>query len=107
MKSPTRFAPALTPLVILKDMLEIAADIATVQAAGNNYQLPGPADWTRRTHEIAATLTPAQAQRNWQILLSGYRDTQTAPEADTACAWWSCAWFRRRVCQARKKPPAC
>ncbi|MCR9195482.1 MAG: DNA polymerase III subunit gamma/tau [Hyphomonas sp.] len=72
------------PLVILKDMLEIAADIATVQAAGNNYQLPGPADWSRRTHEIAAALTPAQAQRNWQILLSGYRDTQTAPEADTA-----------------------
>ncbi|MCR9224952.1 MAG: DNA polymerase III subunit gamma/tau [Hyphomonas sp.] len=72
------------PLVILKDMLEIAADIATVQAAGNNYQLPGPADWTRRTHEIAAALTPTQAQRNWQILLSGYRDTQTAPEADTA-----------------------
>lgn len=72
------------PLIILKDMLEIAADIATVQAAGNNYSLPGPADWTRRTHELAAALTPAQAQRNWQILLSGYRDTQTAPEADTA-----------------------
>lgn len=72
------------PLVILKDMLEIAADIATAQAAGNNYQLPGPADWTKRTHELAAALTPAQAQRNWQILLSGYRDTQTAPEADTA-----------------------
>ena len=72
------------PLIILKDMLEIAADIATVQAAGNNYSLPGPADWTRRTHELASTLTPAQAQRNWQILLSGYRDTQTAPEADTA-----------------------
>lgn len=72
------------PLVILKDMLEIAADIATVQAAGNNYQLPGPADWTSRTHDIAKSLTPAQAQRNWQILLSGYRDTQTAPEADTA-----------------------
>lgn len=72
------------PLIILKDMLEIAADIATVQAAGNNYSLPGPADWTRRTHDIAAALTPAQAQRNWQILLSGYRDTQTAPEADTA-----------------------
>lgn len=72
------------PLIILKDMLEIAADIATVQAAGNNYSLPGPADWTRRTHELATALTPAQAQRNWQILLSGYRDTQTAPEADTA-----------------------
>lgn len=72
------------PLVILKDMLEIAADIATVQAAGDGYTLPGPADWTARTHAIAKELTPAQAQRNWQILLSGYRDTQTAPEADTA-----------------------
>lgn len=72
------------PLIILKDMLEIAADIATVQAAGNNYALPGPSDWTQRTHEIAAKLSPAQAQRNWQILLSGYRDTQTAPESDTA-----------------------
>ncbi|MEM1391318.1 MAG: DNA polymerase III subunit gamma/tau [Pseudomonadota bacterium] len=72
------------PLVILKDMLEIAADIATVQAAGKDYTLPGPSDWTSRTHAIAGQLTPAQAQRNWQILLSGYRDTQTAPEADTA-----------------------
>ena len=72
------------PLVILKDMLEIAADIATVQAAGDGYTLPGPPDWTSRTHAIAAQLTPAQAQRNWQILLSGYRDTQTAPEANTA-----------------------
>ncbi|MEL7041000.1 MAG: DNA polymerase III subunit gamma/tau [Pseudomonadota bacterium] len=72
------------PLIVLKDMLEIAADIATVQAAGNNYRLPGPADWTTRTHALAAALTPAQAQRNWQILLSGYRDTQTAPEAQTA-----------------------
>lgn len=72
------------PLTILKDMLEIAADIATIQAAGEDYVLPGPADWTRRTHDLAKLLTPAQAQRNWQILLSGYRDTQTAPEADTA-----------------------
>ncbi len=72
------------PLVILKDMLEIAADIATVQAAGADYTLPGPPDWSARTHAIAGQLSPAQAQRNWQILLSGYRDTQTAPEADTA-----------------------
>ncbi len=72
------------PLVILKDFLEIAADIATAQAAGKDYQLPGPADWTKRTHDLAALLSPAQAQRNWQILLSGYRDTQTAPEADVA-----------------------
>ncbi len=72
------------PLIILKDMLEIAADIATVQAASEDYVLPGPADWTNRTKALAGAVSPAQAQRYWQILLSGYRDTQTAPEAETA-----------------------
>ena len=72
------------PLVLMKDLLEIAADVATVQAMGDNYTLPGPADWTSRTRQIAGSVTPAQAQRNWQILLSGYRDTQSAPEADVA-----------------------
>lgn len=72
------------PLVLLKDMLEIAADIATVQAAGPDYVLPGPSDWAKRTRELASQLSPAQAQRNWQILLSGYRDTQTAPDGHTA-----------------------
>ncbi len=72
------------PLIILKDMLEIAADIATLQAAGPDYTLPGPADWTSKTAKLAAQISPAQAQRYWQILLAGYRDTQTAPEAETA-----------------------
>ncbi len=72
------------PLVLMKDLLEIAADVATVQAMGDNYTLPGPADWTKRTRQIAESISPAQAQRNWQILLSGYRDTQSAPEGDVA-----------------------
>ena len=72
------------PLVLMKDLLEIAADVATIQAMGDNFTLPGPADWTSRTRQIADSVTPAQAQRNWQILLSGYRDTQSAPEADVA-----------------------
>ena len=72
------------PLVLMKDLLEIAADVATVQAMGDNYILPGPADWTKRTKQIADSVTPAQAQRNWQILLSGYRDTQSAPETVVA-----------------------
>ncbi|WP_084397544.1 DNA polymerase III subunit gamma/tau [Henriciella aquimarina] len=72
------------PLVLMKDLLEIAADVATVQAMGDNYTLPGPADWTSRTKQIAESVSPAQAQRNWQILLSGYRDTQSAPEGDVA-----------------------
>ena len=72
------------PLIILKDFLEIAADIATIQAVGDEHVLPGPADWTTKSRAIAARLTPAQAQRNWQILLSGYTATQSAPEPDVA-----------------------
>jgi len=72
------------PLVILKDLLDVCADVATAQAAGADYAPPGPADWGARTHAMAEKLSPAQASRYWQILLSGYRDTQTAPDADTA-----------------------
>ena len=72
------------PLILLKDMLDIAADIAAVQAAGAEYVLPGPQDWTDRTRQLAEGLTPAQVQRNWKILLSGYQDMQVAPDAETA-----------------------
>ena len=72
------------PLVILKDLLDVCADVATAQAAGGDYTPPGPADWAERTQALAQKLTAAQASRYWQILLSGYRDAQTAPETGTA-----------------------
>ncbi|MEO0983058.1 MAG: DNA polymerase III subunit gamma/tau [Pseudomonadota bacterium] len=72
------------PMALLKDLLDIAADVATAQAAGPDYAPPGPTDWIERTRALAQRLTPAQASRYWQLLLSGYRDAQTAPEADTA-----------------------
>ena len=72
------------PLVLLKDLLDICADVATAQAAGGDYAPPGPADWAQRTQKLAQTLTPAQASRHWQILLSGYNDAQTAPDTGTA-----------------------
>ncbi len=72
------------PLVILKDLLDVCADVATCQAAGGDYAPPGPADWAQRTQKLAQTLTPAQASRYWQILLSGYNDAQTAPDVGTA-----------------------
>ena len=72
------------PLVVLKDLLDICSDIATAQAVGEDWVCHGPADWARLTRELAAKVTAAQIARYWQILLSGYKDTQTAPEADTA-----------------------
>ncbi len=72
------------PLVLLKDLLDICADVATAQVSGEDYAPPGPSDWVTRTKEIASRLSPAQAARYWQMLLSGYSDAQIAPEQDTA-----------------------
>ncbi|MFN7055723.1 DNA polymerase III subunit gamma/tau [Hyphomonas sp.] len=72
------------PATVLKDILDIAADIAIVQAAGDSWTPPGPADWASQTRALAQRLTPAQAARNWQLLLSGYSDLQLAPDPATA-----------------------
>ena len=72
------------PAVILKDLLEIAADISIAQATGDDYAPGGPADWVERTRALAQRLTPAEAARTWQILLSGYNVLQVAPDPATA-----------------------
>ncbi|ABI76697.1 DNA polymerase III, subunits gamma and tau [Hyphomonas neptunium ATCC 15444] len=72
------------PAVILKDILDIAADISVAQATGDDWTQAGPADWANRTRALAQRLTPAQAARNWQLLLSGYGDLQVAPDPATA-----------------------
>ncbi|MEO9971262.1 MAG: DNA polymerase III subunit gamma/tau [Hyphomonadaceae bacterium] len=72
------------PLVILKDLLDITADIAMAQVTGEDYRSAGPAEWTDRTRALAQRLTSAQAARYWQILLSGYQDTQLAPDLGVA-----------------------
>ena len=72
------------PAVILKDILDIAADISIAQASGDDWSPAGPADWANRTRALAQRLTPAQAARNWQLLLSGYNDLMIAPDPATA-----------------------
>ena len=72
------------PLVLLKDLLDICAEVASAQVAGEAYAPAAPSDQVERTRALAGSLTPAQAARYWQILLSGYRDTQTAPDTSTA-----------------------
>lgn len=72
------------PLVILKDLLDICAEVSTAQVSGEDYATSGPADWTARTKALAQTLSPAQAARYWQILLGGYNDAQTAPDIAVA-----------------------
>jgi len=72
------------PLVIIKDLIDIAADVSTAKALGDDYNPGGPSDWIERTKALAQKLTAAQASRYWQLLLSGYRDAQNAPDIATA-----------------------
>jgi DNA polymerase-3 subunit gamma/tau len=77
-------AAGADPAVILKDLMDIAADVSVAQATGEGWAPAGPAEWARRTQALAQRLTPAQAARNWQMLLSGYGDLQLAPDPATA-----------------------
>ena len=72
------------PAVILKDLMDVCADVSVAQATGGDFQSAGPAEWTERTLAMAQKLTAAQASRYWQILLSGFNDLQTAPDTATA-----------------------
>ncbi|MDP3459905.1 MAG: DNA polymerase III subunit gamma/tau, partial [Hyphomonas sp.] len=72
------------PAVVLKDLMDIAADVSIAQATGDGWAPAGPADWANRTRALAQRLTPAQAARTWQLLLSGYGDLQVAPDPATA-----------------------
>ena len=72
------------PAVVLKDLMDIAADVSVAQATGDGWTMAGPSDWASRTRALAQRLTPAQAARTWQLLLSGYGDLQLAPDPATA-----------------------
>jgi len=72
------------PAAVLKDLMDIAADVSVAQATGEGWATAGPADWASRTRALAQRLTPAQAARTWQILLSGYGDLQVSPDPATA-----------------------
>ncbi|MEM9667769.1 MAG: DNA polymerase III subunit gamma/tau [Pseudomonadota bacterium] len=72
------------PLVIIKDLIDIAADVSTAKALGDDYDPGGPSDWIERTRALAQKLTPAQAARYWQLLLNGYGVAQNAPDIATA-----------------------
>ncbi|MFN3912681.1 DNA polymerase III subunit gamma/tau, partial [Hyphomonas sp.] len=77
-------AAGADPAVLLKDLMDIAADVSVAQATGEDWAAAGPADWANRTLALAQRLTAAQAARTWQLLLSGYGDLQVAPDPATA-----------------------
>ena len=71
------------PLVLVKDLLEICADIATAQAIGGT-NIVGAESWVTRVNFLAQKLSSAQTALIWQMLLAGYQSAQLAPSTDTA-----------------------
>jgi len=72
------------PLVILKDFLEITADMSKAKALGEAFQPAGPKEWGERLSAMAQRQTDAALARYWRMLLTGYEDAQNAPDMVTA-----------------------
>jgi len=68
------------PGLILRDLLEIGHDAARAQALGPEARLIGGQDWEARVRGLAASLSPAQLSRLWQMLLKALEEAGRAPD---------------------------
>ncbi|MGE0597122.1 MAG: DNA polymerase III subunit gamma/tau [Hyphomonadaceae bacterium] len=88
------------PALILRDLLEIGHDAARAQALGADARLIGGADWVARVRGLAASLTPAQLSRLWQMLLKALEEAGRAPDPIAAVEM-----AMVRLCAAQGLPP--
>jgi len=69
------------PGMVIQDLLTITHTLTRLQLAGDSDVLAGLPETERtRGRAMADALRPAQLTRNWQILLKGLQELQTAPE---------------------------
>jgi DNA polymerase-3 subunit gamma/tau len=96
----SQYESGADPMLALRDLMEIAHDVARVQALGAKTPLFGGADWTARLTTAAQRLSPAQTARLWQMLLKGFEETARAPEPIQAAEM-----ALVRLCAAASIPP--
>jgi DNA polymerase-3 subunit gamma/tau len=69
------------PAVVLQDLLEVTHTLTRLQVVSEGEALAGLPEVERtRGAEMARTLKPATLARNWQMLLKGLQETQSAPQ---------------------------
>lgn len=88
------------PTLILRDLLEIGHEAARAQALGEGARLIGGADWVARVRGLAASLSPAQLSRLWQMLLKALEEAGKAPDPIAAVEM-----AMVRLCAAQSLPP--
>jgi DNA polymerase-3 subunit gamma/tau len=88
------------PTLILRDLLEIGHEAARAQALGAYARMIGGADWVARVRGLAASLSPAQLSRLWQMLLRALEEAGKAPDPIAAVEM-----AMVRLCAAQSLPP--
>jgi len=88
------------PALILRDLLEIGHEAARAQALGAEARIIGGADWGARVRGLAASLSPAQLSRLWQMLLKALEEAGKAPDPIAAVEM-----AMVRLCAAQSLPP--
>ncbi|OQW55807.1 MAG: hypothetical protein A4S17_05735 [Proteobacteria bacterium HN_bin10] len=88
------------PALILRDLLDIGHEAARAQALGAEARIVGGADWVTRVRGLAASLSPAQLSRLWQMLLKAFEEAGKAPDPIAAVEMAVV-----RLCAAQSLPP--
>ena len=88
------------PTLILRDLLDIGHEAARAQALGAEAKIIGGADWVARVRGLAASLSPAQLSRVWQMLLKALEEAGKAPDPIAAVEM-----AMVRLCAAQSLPP--
>jgi DNA polymerase III subunit gamma/tau len=70
--------------VLIKDLMDAVVEVSHAQALKEAYVFAGPADWGKRTVEMAGKISPAQSARMWKMLLQGFEDCARAPDPPAA-----------------------
>ncbi len=80
--------------LVLRALMDLTHEVARVQALGPAWRPTGSGDQAQRLRTLAGTLSPAAANRLWQLLLRGFEEAGRAPDpmqAADMCLLRACA----------------
>ncbi|MCU0882556.1 MAG: DNA polymerase III subunit gamma/tau [Hyphomonadaceae bacterium] len=72
------------PDLVLRDVLDLAHEVARLQALGKAWRPAGPAEQTGKLRAIADSLTAGAINRGWQVLVKGHAEALSAPDVGQA-----------------------
>jgi DNA polymerase III subunit gamma/tau len=70
--------------LVLRDVLDLAHEVARLQAMGKAWRPAGPAEQTAKLRAVAETLSAGAVNRAWQVLLKGHAEALSAPDVGQA-----------------------